>query len=169
MIKIVDATPESSPLIRAIADKTWWQTYSPILSEAQIEYMLNAIYSTSALQKVMENGSQRFIILYEGNQAKAFASYGNRNEDPTVCKIHKIYVVPESHGKGYGRMLVEEIKSRLVTQKIYALDLNVNRYNPAKSFYEKLGFTIVREEDVAIGPYWMNDYVMRLTINAQDN
>jgi hypothetical protein len=37
----------------------------------------------------------------------------------------------------------------------------VNRYNNAKSFYEKMGFAIVREEDIPIGPYWMNDYVMR--------
>jgi ribosomal protein S18 acetylase RimI-like enzyme len=41
--------------------------------------------------------------------------------------------------------------------------LNVNRYNPAKDFYEKLGFKIILEEDIPIGQYWMNDYVMRLT------
>jgi ribosomal protein S18 acetylase RimI-like enzyme len=42
--------------------------------------------------------------------------------------------------------------------------LNVNRNNEAKEFYKKLGFKIIREEDIPIGQYWMNDYVMRLTI-----
>ncbi|GAB3820696.1 hypothetical protein GCM10028895_21410 [Pontibacter rugosus] len=41
------------------------------------------------------------------------------------------------------------------------LDLNVNRYNNAKAFYERCGYQVYVQEDIAIGPYWMNDYVMR--------
>jgi diamine N-acetyltransferase len=51
----------------------------------------------------------------------------------------------------------------MIASNVSILDLNVNRHNPAKSFYEKIGFTVLREEDVPIGPYWMNDYVMRFT------
>jgi hypothetical protein len=41
----------------------------------------------------------------------------------------------------------------------------VNRYNPAKDFYGKRGFTIVYTEDIDIGGgYFMNDYVMRKVI-----
>ena len=46
------------------------------------------------------------------------------------------------------------------------LQLNVNRHNTAKSFYEKLGFAVIKEEDIDIGSgYFMNDYIMekRLT------
>ena len=46
-------------------------------------------------------------------------------------------------------------------QSVNAADLNVNRHNPALAFYERLGFQQHREEDIPIGPYWMNDYVMR--------
>jgi ribosomal protein S18 acetylase RimI-like enzyme len=45
---------------------------------------------------------------------------------------------------------------------MHVLDLNVNRNNQAKHFYEKIGFNVIREEDIPIGPYWMNDYVMRI-------
>jgi hypothetical protein len=39
--------------------------------------------------------------------------------------------------------------------------LNVNKYNKAKFFYEKLGFTITKEEVIDIGnDYVMDDYVM---------
>jgi ribosomal protein S18 acetylase RimI-like enzyme len=39
--------------------------------------------------------------------------------------------------------------------------LNVNRYNKARFFYEKLGFVIMKEEDIDIGSgYYMIDYVM---------
>jgi hypothetical protein len=46
----------------------------------------------------------------------------------------------------------------------HTLDLNVNRYNKAKSFYEKMGFAVAYEEDIPIGKYWMNDFVMRKEI-----
>jgi ribosomal protein S18 acetylase RimI-like enzyme len=44
--------------------------------------------------------------------------------------------------------------------------LNVNRNNPAKSFYKKLGFTVIKEDDIDIGNgYFMNDYVMKLQLS----
>jgi diamine N-acetyltransferase len=43
----------------------------------------------------------------------------------------------------------------------HTVDLNVNRHNKAKSFYEKMGFVVAYEEDIPIGSYWMNDYAMR--------
>jgi hypothetical protein len=45
------------------------------------------------------------------------------------------------------------------------LRLNVNRYNKARQFYERMGFAVVREEDVPIGNnYFMNDYVMEVPV-----
>jgi ribosomal protein S18 acetylase RimI-like enzyme len=51
------------------------------------------------------------------------------------------------------------------TQGATTLQLNVNRNNPAKIFYEKLGFAVLNEEDIDIGNgYFMNDYVMQKMI-----
>lgn len=58
-------------------------------------------------------------------------------------------------------MLITEVIDNTISAGKHTLDLNVNRYNKAKSFYEKMGFQVAYEEDIAIGPYWMNDYVMR--------
>lgn len=45
------------------------------------------------------------------------------------------------------------------------LELNVNRQNKARIFYEKFGFVIVEEKDIPIGNgYFMNDYVMQKVI-----
>ena len=45
------------------------------------------------------------------------------------------------------------------------LELNVNRYNKARQFYETIGFVVVKEEDIDIGSgYFMNDYVMNLSL-----
>ena len=98
-----------------------------------------------------------FVILFGIEQAPG-------DDTPGVAKLHKLYVLPEHHGSGYGMALIDDIRNRLLKSGIYILDLNVNRYNPARGFYEKAGFRVLREEDVPIGPYWMNDFVMRLTL-----
>jgi diamine N-acetyltransferase len=164
MRRILHATPKDIPVIRNLAEEIWWPTYSSIISIEQIRYMLDKIYGEKELEKVIRSGSQTFIILHDQQTPQGFASYGLRAEDNKICKLHKLYVLPENHGKGYGKSLIDEVKIRASNLNAEALDLNVNRNNPAIGFYEKLGFVKIREEDVPIGPYWMNDYVMRLTL-----
>lgn len=167
MVKILQASPNDIPAIRSMAEETWWPTYSPILTFEQIRYMLDSIYAAEALRRTMENGSQTFIILHDERGPQGFASYGPKPDSPDVIKLHKIYVLPDNHGKGYGKLLIEEVKKRCLALKINTLDLNVNRYNKARSFYEKIGFQVIGEEDVPIGPYWMNDYIMRLELGER--
>lgn len=162
MYTIFTATQTDIPVIQKIAHETWWPTYSAIVSAEQLTYMLDLIYSTEALKKVMDDGSQTFILLKAENAIQAFASYGVNQTEPLIYKLHKLYILPNNQGKGYGRALIEEVKSRISKAGVRTLDLNVNRFNTAKNFYERLGFTVVKEENIAIGPYWMNDYVMRL-------
>lgn len=164
MVDIIEANETHAPKIADIAEITWAATYHAILSPEQMRFMLDAIYGENELKKVMRDGSQTFLLLKDQDGFQGFASFGVRKEDSQVYKLHKIYVLPTNQGKGYGSLLIDEVKKRLQTQGIKALDLNVNRHNPAQEFYKKLGFKIIREEDVPIGPYWMNDYVMRLRI-----
>jgi diamine N-acetyltransferase len=164
MVKILEATVAEIPVIQEIAEITWKATYIHILSREQLRFMLDTIYSPQELEKVMMEGAQKFLILKDNQGYQGFASFGARNEEPDVFKLHKIYILPQNQGKGYGSLLIDEIKRRLTIQGIRLLDLNVNRNNEAKEFYKKLGFKIIREEDIPIGQYWMNDYVMRLTI-----
>jgi diamine N-acetyltransferase len=128
--------------------------------------MLDTIYSQAELERLIKSGQQTFIILHDRYGPQGFAAYALRPEDRTVCKVHKLYVLPENHGKGYGKSLIEEIKIRATNLNAQALELNVNRSNPAINFYERMGFVKIREEDVPVGPYWMNDYVMRLPLSS---
>jgi diamine N-acetyltransferase len=164
MPAILSATVADIPLIRRLAEEIWWSTYSAIISAEQIRYMLDTIYSQHELQRVMKSGDQTFLLLNDDKGPQGFAAYGLRPGSPHVCKLHKIYILPENQGKGYGRSLIEEVKRRIAINNIKTLDLNVNRFNKAREFYQRLGFVVIKEEDVPIGPYFMNDYVMRLTI-----
>ena len=64
-------------------------------------------------------------------------------------------------GQGLGVHLIEAVENAARAAGGQFLDLNVNRYNPAIAFYERRGFARHSEVDVPIGPYFMNDYIMR--------
>jgi ribosomal protein S18 acetylase RimI-like enzyme len=162
-IVITKATVDDIPYIQHIAHITWPLVYGPIVGEVQLAYMLNLIYSTSSLEKQMENGST-FLLAKEDSEPKAFAAYFLKG--PHIYKLDKLYALPNQQGKGLGKMLVNYIIDEIRALGATALHLNVNRYNTkAQSFYEHLNFKIIEEQDIPIGEgYFMNDYVMKLKL-----
>lgn len=149
-------------LIRELTSKIWPVTYQAILSPQQMSYMLEMMYSPSALRQQMEELGHQFIIAYHNTQPVAFASYSLQSPTERLYRLHKIYILPVMQGKGAGKSIINHIIDEIVPEGAKMLELNVNRLNNAKNFYEKLDFKIFRTEDNAIGNgYFMNDYVMR--------
>jgi GNAT superfamily N-acetyltransferase len=112
----------------------------------------------------MTEDKQRFLMVEEGDEAVGFASWAPTGE-PGVFKLHKLYVLTGRQGQGRGKAMLDFIFDDIRAQGAKVLRLNVNRYNKARQFYEKMGFSVVREEDVAIGnDYFMNDYVMEVPV-----
>jgi RsiW-degrading membrane proteinase PrsW (M82 family)/ribosomal protein S18 acetylase RimI-like enzyme len=152
------AYPADVPLIRHMAHEIWPQTYGDILSKDQLTYMLELIYNENTLKDQMAQGVE-FILVYDGVHPAGFASFSMI--EPQVYKLHKIYVLPSQQGKGTGSFIIGQLEKAMKQKGATSLQLNVNRHNNAKLFYEKLGFVVIREEDIDIGNgYFMNDYVM---------
>ncbi|MCC8410344.1 GNAT family N-acetyltransferase [Mucilaginibacter sp. UR6-1] len=158
------ATFNDVDTIVQLAKDIWWPTYSPILEKEQIEYMLGTIYATEVVERQVETAEQTFLLLLEDDQPVGFAAYSQREDNPDVYKLHKLYCLPAMQGKGYGKALINEVIKQVKDAGASNLDLNVNRYNKAKGMYQKMGFEVIYEEDIPIGPYFMNDYVMRKSL-----
>lgn len=156
------ATVEDLPTIIAIQEKTWEPTYRDILSKEQIDYMFEKIYSVEALTSQMASGHY-FMILLSDEAPVGFSSVSE--EKSGKFKLHKIYVLPATQGTGAGKYLLQETENFVKSLGGNVLALNVNRYNKARTFYEKMGFRIVDEQDIPIGPYWMNDYILEKALN----
>jgi len=168
MLSIQKATVADIPLIRQLTFAIWPQTYSSIISKEQINYMLEQMYSHAVLQKQIEDGIS-FILVYDDNEPVAFASYAQHPMDnetePQLWKLNKIYILSTQQGKGTGKFIIHYIVDEIKDKGAKALQLQVNRKNKAKDFYEKLGFKIIRTADFDIGAgYFMNDYVMELQL-----
>jgi len=152
------------PLIQSLVHKIWPATYSAILSEEQIAYMLARFYNSETMQQQMEQG-HRMLILQERKAAIGFAAFECDYEVQT-CKLHKIYLLPETQGKGAGKFLLNEVIAQAKQKAQSRLLLNVNRYNKAFEFYKRIGFATIAEEDIDIGNgYFMNDYIMELRLS----
>ena len=161
-IKVADV--EDLPLIQKLALEIWPSAYSKILSEGQLSYMLEEIYSLPSLQHQLAILKHTFILIYENTRPVAFASYSPK-ENGKAYHLQKIYVLPEQQGTGTGKLIVSHIIKIASSAGAKSLELNVNRHNNAKNFYEKLGFKIVHELDIGIGNgYYMNDYIMKLEL-----
>jgi GNAT superfamily N-acetyltransferase len=151
-------------IIGFLAQQIWPKTYGAILSPEQLKYMMSLFYSPASLRKQMVEDRHQFLILEESEEPVGFASWSTTTE-PGVYKLHKLYVMPGRQGKGMGTTILQFIFEEIRPEGAIRLRLNVNRHNKARQFYEKMGFTVVKEEDVPIGNnYFMNDYVMEVTI-----
>ena len=158
----LQASVADIPTIIEIQEKTWEPTYRDILSKDQIDFMFEKIYSPESLADQMQSG-QQFMILLSDETFVGFSSVSE--EKPGKFKLHKIYVLPATQGTGAGKYLLHATENYVKSLGGTVLSLNVNRYNKAKTFYEKMGFQVVDEQDIPIGPYWMNDYVLEKPLN----
>ncbi|MFP9100228.1 GNAT family N-acetyltransferase [Flavobacterium sp. RHBU_24] len=155
------ASQQDFEAIYHIAVITWNATYSNILSPEQMQYMLELMYSAGAINEQIAIKGHHFIIAEDDEgRAVAFASY-EVNHIRETTKVHKLYVLPDNHGRGVGRALISVIENAARHSVNDKLLLNVNRYNPAVNFYLKTGFINMGIEDVDIGAgYLMEDYKM---------
>ena len=151
------------PAIRRLANEIWWPAYKNILSAAQISFMLEDLYSETALKDQMQQ-NYHFLIAERKNIPVGFAAYSLSDAENKVYKLQKLYILPTEQGKGSGKKLVDEVSFLAAEQDGEILELNVNRENSAFNFYIKLGFEIYQEVDIPYHDFVLNDYVMRRKI-----
>ena len=162
MIKIKPAEINDLPVIRKLAYEIWPSAYGKILGKAQLEYMLDKIYSAASLEHQMNVLKHQFILVFEDKKPIGFAAF-SAHINPFIYHLNKIYVLPDQQGKNIGKQILDYVITEIKKWGATSLQLNVNRHNKALHFYEKQGFKITREEDIDIGEgYLMNDYVMEL-------
>lgn len=161
MIELITATEAHLPEIKRIAYQTWPATFGAILTEKQIAYMLDWMYTIPSLTSQINDKGHVFLLAKEAESFFGYASYELNYNGLPKTKIHKIYLLPVSQGKGIGALLINRIGEIAAMNDNKALLLNVNRHNKAIGFYEKMGFSIVGNEDIDIGDgFLMEDFIM---------
>ncbi|MFN0036255.1 MAG: N-acetyltransferase family protein [Saprospiraceae bacterium] len=152
------ATAADLPLIRQLADRIWWEHYPSIITEAQIAFMLELIYSEAALQRQMEEEGQEFWLPEKNGQALGFLAVSHKGEGSYF--LHKFYL--DTRERGLGTIIFELLLARY--PGLQEMRLRVNRRNfKSVNFYFKVGFRIESCVDTPFGEdYVMDDFQMIL-------
>jgi len=149
------------PILKDLAYRIWPSTYKEILSQEQMAYMLNWMYSIETLEESLES-DHYFFAIFDENRALGFVDIELNSSEVNEMKLQKIYVLPEKQGLGLGKKLLNFAIDFGKKQGVNHLTLQVNRFNKAVNFYRHAGFEIIDEQDFDIGNgYFMNDYVMK--------
>jgi ribosomal protein S18 acetylase RimI-like enzyme len=159
-ITIRQATPADFKTIDTIARQTWPVAYGSFISADQLAYMLDLFYSESALlQDVEAKNYHYYLASYQGVVAGFMGI--EPNFLPQTTKVHKLYILPLYQRLNIGKQLLDFVSQLTLENGGNSLTLNVNRYNSAKLFYEKHGFTVLKSEDILLDfGYLMEDYVL---------
>ena len=161
-IRLIDASEVEE--VSKLAHQIWPDTFRDILKPEQLQCMLEWMYNLDTLKQQFHEG-QQFYAVKENDRFIGFTAIELHHPERENVKIHKLYVLPEFHGKGIGFALVDQVKVVALSEKMKTILLNVNRFNSAVSFYEKYGFRTVKEEVIDIGNgFVMDDFVMEKTI-----
>ena len=161
---IKNVNSDSFDIIRSIAYKSWPVAYGKILSDAQLQWMLANFYSDKSLQQNIDD-NHLFYILENDNVALGFFAVEHHYKNEATSRLHKLYLNPETQTKGFGKKILGFIEAQCLQNSAKTLSLNVNKFNKAVGFYEKMGFEIVRSEVIEIGNgFFMDDFQMEKQI-----
>jgi len=170
-IQITRADLTDRDFIRSVSERTWPSTYGHIISQEQIDFMLEWMYSDDSLATQMNTGCEFYIASIKDSNFDNV--YNSDWEDIGFCsvspedgahKLNKLYVLPAAQGTGAGKALLNKSIEVAKAAGSSSLFLQVNKLNTAYSFYLKHGFIKESEFKFDIGNgFFMDDYVMRLT------
>ncbi|MFM7619067.1 MAG: GNAT family N-acetyltransferase [Bacteroidota bacterium] len=144
--------------IQSLAHEIWPLVYSNMISENQIEFMLNWMYAPEKLKQDVMNGVI-FLLVSENDKDCGFLAFEMKEHETF---LHKLYLHPELHGKGIGKQMIRQVELAAKDNNSDCIRLTVNRNNPNVAFYLNRGFEVEEEKDFDIGGgYWMNDFIMK--------
>lgn len=162
--QVLPLTSADAVAIAKLARVIWQHHYAPIISTAQIDYMLMQRYEPTLIENQLKDPNiwWRKLIL---NQTIIGFSCCMLTGQPNELKIDKLYVHCDHHRNGYGAMLVADALNLMQSKDLQSLILTVNKRNhSAIAAYQQYGFEIAGDSIVDIGGgFVMNDFLMTLT------
>lgn len=147
-------------MLSLVADEVWHEYFPCILSEEQIDYMVEKFQSYEAMKSQINEGYEYYFIMSD----EAVAGYMGIHEEKEHKRmfLSKLYLKKEFRGKGLAGKALCQLKDMAETRGLDYIWLTVNRHNDHTiKIYEHMGFAKARTLVTDIGNgYVMDDYVM---------
>lgn len=151
-------TPEQISQLCGLASEIWHQHFTPIIGEAQVEYMLDKFQSPNAIAEQLKNG-YRYWRLFLGGEA---VGYTGVHPEEEKLFLSKLYLKKDQRGNGFASQAIDFLSDFARQNGENAIWLTCNRHNDNTiAVYRHLGFETIREEKNDIGNgFFMDDFIM---------
>lgn len=162
---ITPVTPADVEAIAALARIVWQDTYPAIITQAQIDYMLEQRYNAPQLLRELATPGLCWDQARVDGVLAGFAAT-QLTATPGEMKLDKLYVDPARQRLGLGGALIAHVVARAHEQGCTTLILAVNKQNArAIAAYRKHGFAVRESVHVDIGGgFVMDDFIMARSV-----
>lgn len=145
--------------VSALARVVWQATYPALISQAQIDVMLDDRYAANQIRPQLDDPAH---VWWVAQQQQKLIGFAHAIVNGTDCKLDKLYVHPDTQRQGIGNRLFQSVKQWAQQRQAHRLWLQVNRGNAqAIAAYLEYGFHIVESRVFDIGNgFVMDDYIM---------
>jgi ribosomal protein S18 acetylase RimI-like enzyme len=148
-VRVRHAFVDDADAIERIRTDTWRNAYRGLLPDSVLDGLGYDATRRRAQMSVLP--AHAFVLVAEDDGAVVGYCIGGRSrtpDDPFSGEVYAIYVLPEHHGRGVGRALLEAAAKELQTRGNLSMVIWVLRENaPARRFYERMGGVHVRDEE----------------------
>lgn len=154
-------SPNDIDSVVSLARDIWNEHFSPMIGQAQVDYMLDAFQSASAISEQMRGEGCEYYLVEEAGHNVGYLALV-LDQDSCSMQLSKLYLLKAHRGRGLGRWLVERIEAECAARGMKRLWLTVNRNNTDSIlFYQRVGFKIDDTVVTDIGAgFVMDDYCM---------
>lgn len=166
-IALRPATLEDAAQVATLGAHVFSVTFGHSVTPEQLQDYLDESYSKEATAKDILDPSKDMIVATQGDAVVGFALLTRNSSEPCVAhlestvELQRIYVHPDCHGQGVGKMLANELEDMARKQEFRYMWLGVWEENhKAQKVYERLGYEVVGDHDFVIGGDIQTDHIM---------
>ena len=154
-MNLIEVKEKNIKTLAKLTDEIWHEYWPCILSEKQINYMVEKFQSENAIINQMKNENYKYYFINYENKNVGYVGISPHSD---YLFLSKLYVKKEFRHKGIGKAVFEKIKDFGFDK----IQLTVNKYNKNTiDAYLKYGFKIIDSvvSDIGNG-FVMDDYIM---------
>ena len=132
-----------------LADTIWRECYKGILSDEQIEYMVDRYQSDNVVTKKMINEGYEFYLINNGSTVIGFVSF--LKEDNQLL-LTNLYILQQYREKGYCELVIDKVIKNCKETDIDRVVITLNKMNEEGiKLYTNMGFAKTKEDIQDIG------------------
>lgn len=162
-MEIIQVKKDDIKELAELANEIWHEYWPCILSEEQIDYMVEIFQSEPSIVEQIKNENYSYFFIMKDNVKCGYFGFSRKKD---YLFLSKLYIKKEYRHHGIGRAAIEKIINIANDFGYSSIRLTVNKNNKKSiDAYLKYRFAIIDKAVTDIGNgFVMDDYIMEYSL-----